>query len=149
MSFEYERKTCPPLERPSCSFHPTISFETPMESMENSSGLIDAAAEALGMKILIVVIWVSFYLLTVSPNKPKLSRSFEQPSKLRPKPDRMANSLDVTAYNFDARRCSIPEEDRVEDEKPVEDRAEPVYISLDELRITAPLLEGLKSSDVW
>lgn len=60
----------------------------------------------------------------------------------------MANSLDVTGYNFDARRCSIPEEDRADDEKTDEDRASPVYISLDETRITAPLLEGLKSSDV-
>lgn len=89
-----------------------------------------------------------FVLGTSSGARPKLSRSFEQPARLRPKPERMANSLDVTGYNFDNRRCSIPEEDRREEEKHENDRASPVYISLDESRITAPLLEGLKSSDV-
>lgn len=103
------RKTPPISERPSCSYHPTISFETPLEVSETS--------ECTGAK-------------------PKISRSFEQPHRVKPKPERMANSLDVS-FSFDRRR-SIPEEDR----------ASPIFINLDESRITAPLLEGLKSSDV-
>lgn len=76
------------------------------------------------------------------PKLPKMSRSFEQPStnQRKSKPERMANSLDVSSFNFDStRRCSIQEE---------QDRSSPVFINLDDTRITAPLLEGLKSSDV-
>ncbi|KAJ8920040.1 hypothetical protein NQ315_011690 [Exocentrus adspersus] len=113
ISFEQAgvRKTSPPFsERPSCSYHhPTINFETPLEVLEPIE----------------------------YPVKPKMSRSFEQPAKEKPKPERMANSLDVSSYSFD-RRCSIQEEDR----------ASPVFINLDETKITAPLLECLKSSDV-
>lgn len=75
------------------------------------------------------------------PRMPKMSKSFEQPStnQKRSKPERMANSLDVSSFNFDNRRCSIQEE---------QDRSSPIFINLDDTRITAPLLEGLKSSDV-
>lgn len=45
ISFEHDRKFIPPLEKPSCSFHPTISFETPLEAMENASGSNDTPAE--------------------------------------------------------------------------------------------------------
>ncbi|KAJ8978289.1 hypothetical protein NQ317_012660 [Molorchus minor] len=106
------------IERPSCSYHPTINSETPLESCESIEGTVDETPSRSGLK-------------------PKISRSFEQPVKERPKPERMANSLDVSSMNFD-RRGSIPEEDRLS----------PVYINLEEGRITAPLLEGLKSSDV-
>ncbi|KAJ8971474.1 hypothetical protein NQ314_000682 [Rhamnusium bicolor] len=118
ISFEQstERKSPLTIERPSCSYHPTISFETPLESSESQD-----------------------YTVTIPKYgaKPKISRSFEQPIKEKPKPERMANSLDVSSLSFD-RRSSIPEEDR----------SSPVFITLDETRITAPLLEGLKSSDV-
>lgn len=92
ISFEHhsiERKQQPlQLSQPSCSFHPTISFETPLESMElpvvSSTGAI-----------------------------PKISRSFEQPNfnREKPKTNRSSHSLDVCAASFE-RRCSIPEEDR-------------------------------------
>ncbi|XP_072378291.1 uncharacterized protein [Diabrotica undecimpunctata] len=123
ISFEhsFDRK---PLEKPSCSYHPAISFETPMESMELPTLPIEPP---------------SLPLFSNTGAIPKTSRSFEQPSVSRDKPksDRSSHSLDVSSISFD-RRCSIPEEDR----------GSPVYIHLDETRITAPLLEGLKSSDV-
>lgn len=42
ISFEQDRKIGASIEKPSCSFHPTISFETPMESMEHSYGSLDS-----------------------------------------------------------------------------------------------------------
>ncbi|XP_057664116.1 uncharacterized protein LOC130898680 isoform X2 [Diorhabda carinulata] len=122
ISFEhsFDRK---PIEKPSCSYHPTISFETPMESME------------------IPTLPLELPPLPVLPSTgaiPKASRSFEQPKfKDTHKPERNSHSLDVSSLNFE-RRCSIPEEDR----------GSSIYINLDETKITAPLLEGLKSSDV-
>ncbi|XP_074031675.1 uncharacterized protein isoform X4 [Leptinotarsa decemlineata] len=120
ISFEHsiDRKTLPIQDRASCSHHPTISFETPLESME----LPVAPAE--------------MELSVEAGAKPKVSRSFEQPVMKKLKPERLAASLDVT-FDFH-RRSSIPEEDR----------ASPVSIQMDESKITAPLLEGLKSSDV-
>ncbi|XP_015839212.1 uncharacterized protein LOC664114 isoform X3 [Tribolium castaneum] len=114
ISFEHpivERKMSINIERPSCSYHqqPIVSFEAHVEPAK----------------------------VDLPPKLPKLSRSFEQPPKERTRPERMANSLDVSSVSFD-RRSSIVEEDR----------SSPVFICLDETRITAPLLEGLKSSDV-
>lgn len=43
ISFEQDRKTSCQIEKPSCSFHPTISFETPMESVENAHESTDMA----------------------------------------------------------------------------------------------------------
>ncbi|KAJ8959907.1 hypothetical protein NQ318_011644 [Aromia moschata] len=120
ISFEHtERKTPPTIERPSCSYHPTINFETPIESPESPERPVAVVPRP------------------ARSSRPKISRSFEQPAQEKPRPERMANSLDVSAISFD-RRCSIPEEDR----------SSPVFISLEETKITAPLLEGLKSSDV-
>ncbi|XP_049823835.1 uncharacterized protein LOC109602158 isoform X2 [Aethina tumida] len=103
-----------------CTFQqPTISFESPLESLEASSITVEVPRKSS------------------VPIRPKISRSFEQPTVRKFTPERISNSLDVSSTSFD-RRCSIQEEDR----------SSPVCIYLDETRITAPLLEGLKSSDV-
>ncbi|KAG5899071.1 hypothetical protein JTB14_028241 [Gonioctena quinquepunctata] len=121
ISFEHsiDGKPPPMMDRPSCSYHPTISFETPLESME--------------MTVLPTETRVDINTGAM----PKISRSFEQPVRKKSIPERNAASLDVSALDYN-RRCSIPEEDR----------ASPVCILLDESKITAPLLEDLKSSDV-
>ncbi|CAH2004265.1 unnamed protein product [Acanthoscelides obtectus] len=137
MSFELERRAKQQAlaEKPSCSYHPTISFETPMESMEASVETMDVSTT--------VEDTAEKPLVTYPGAKPKMSRSFEQPPlRDRPRPERLANSLDVS-FSFD-RRSSIPEEDKDEDK----DRASPIYINMEETKITAPLLESLKSSDV-
>lgn len=123
ISFEHQDRRTPStfvVNERSCSYHqPTISFETPMESLESSEPSKPFRPTRVNAK-------------------PKISRSFEQPTAIKLKPERMANSLDVSSsFNID-RRYSIPEEDR----------AAPVIIQLEELKLTAPLLENIKSSDV-
>ncbi|CAG9819205.1 unnamed protein product [Phaedon cochleariae] len=116
MSFEqsFDRKTPPTIEET-----PSTSYETPLEAVEAGASVEAGPSVSTGAK-------------------PKVSRSFEQPSdQRRSRPERMATSLDVSSLVFD-RRCSIPEEDR----------ASPVSINLEECKVTAPLLEGLESSDV-
>lgn len=72
----------------------------------------------------------------------KLSLSFEQPScsGVRYKPPRLSTSLDITTISL-SRRSSSPTS--------TDGRASPISITLDETKITAPLIENLKSSDVW
>ncbi|XP_060529534.1 uncharacterized protein LOC132703974 isoform X2 [Cylas formicarius] len=121
ISFDHpDRRTPSTLvisEGRSCSYHqPTISFETPIETYETTD-------------------CTQFHCQANRNNlKPKISRSFEQPPSLKPKPERMANSLDVSSSFSIDRRLSIPEEDR--------------SFPMDETKITVPLLEGIKSSNV-
>ncbi|CAH0555942.1 unnamed protein product [Brassicogethes aeneus] len=123
-SFEHPKIEKKYGERPSASYpnsfqQPTISFESPMESVESS-----------------IVVEVPRRDSVIA--RPKISRSFEQPPGKKMTHERSSNSLDVSSSSFE-RRCSIPEEDRP---------SSPTFIYLDETRITAPLLQGLKSSDV-
>ncbi|CAH1185391.1 unnamed protein product [Phyllotreta striolata] len=121
ISFEHaaERRA-----QPSCSFHPTISFETPMESLE--PGVRSPSPPPPPPPPI------------CTGAIPKASRSFEHDmNRDRPKAEWSSHSLDVSAISFD-RRSSIVEEDR----------GSPVFVNLDDVKITAPLLEGLKSSDV-
>ncbi|KAF7273088.1 hypothetical protein GWI33_014180 [Rhynchophorus ferrugineus] len=124
ISFEHPERRTPStliINERSCSYHqPTISFETPMESLESTESPESPKPASR------------------PPFKPKISRSFEQPPALKPKPERMANSLDVSSTFSIDRRYSIPEEDR----------SSPVIIHLDDMKVTAPLLENIKSSDV-
>ncbi|XP_065155981.1 uncharacterized protein [Atheta coriaria] len=136
------RKASMAIERPSCSYQgPMISFEssTPGGSIDHPSVVV---------------------------NRPKYSRSFEQPTDFKTlPPPRMAASLDVNAASFD-RRTSIPEEDvEVEAIESAEmsemtsalaqknqeiRKSSSVIVMFDEADVTAnaPLLERLKSSDV-
>ncbi|KAL3269250.1 hypothetical protein HHI36_008330 [Cryptolaemus montrouzieri] len=144
-SFEHsshsDRKMPISIERPSCSFHhqPIINFESSKESSLNSSPY----------KPLVLI--ESPYLRETVPvlTLPKMSRSFEQPSKIKPKPERMANSLEMAAVSIETvpiheeERCSSPEKS-VSPER----STSPISIYIDETKVTAPLLEALKSSDV-
>lgn len=99
---------------------PTISLEIPRETQEPASIVVDVPC-------------------TRKCTAAKMSRSFEQPTiSEKPKTQRMCASLDVTTIRMDSISSSIAEEDK----------SSSVSINLDEMRITAPLLESLKSSDV-
>ncbi|KAF5307100.1 hypothetical protein FQR65_LT07159 [Abscondita terminalis] len=123
----FDRRTSVATDRPSCIVHqPTVSFETPSESLEGPFLVVEPPPSGHGSQN------------TSSPFR-KTSLSFEQPSVNleRTRQPRMATSLDINTINF-ARRSSMPDPDR----------SSPVSITFDETKITAPLLEGLKSSDV-
>ncbi|KAK4875493.1 hypothetical protein RN001_011915 [Aquatica leii] len=129
-NISFDRRTSIAAERPSCIVHqPTVSFETPSESLEGPFLVIEPPST------------VQETALTTHTSTPfrKTSLSFEQPSVNleRTKQPRMATSLDINTINF-ARRSSMPDPERLS----------PVSITFDETKITAPLLEGLKSSDV-
>lgn len=97
---------------------PVISLEAPKEIAERPSVVVEVPRGGLA----------------------KMSSSFEQPaSNEKPQTKRMCTSLDVNTIRLDSTSSSIAEEDC---------SSNSVSISLDESRITAPLLENLKSSDV-
>ncbi|KAB0795087.1 hypothetical protein PPYR_11926 [Photinus pyralis] len=130
----FDRRRSVATERPSCIVHqPTVSFETPSESLEAPFLVVEPPPSTAN----------SYSTSVVNPSTPfrKTSFSFEQPTVNveRTKQPRMATSLDinVNAISF-SRRSSMPDPDR----------SSPVSITFDETKITAPLLEGLKSSDV-
>lgn len=130
-----DRRTSVAIEKPPSIVHqPTVSFEPPCESLEKPFLVIEPPSTNQDFPPL------SIMELESSP-KPfrKTSLSFEETSKYleRQKSPRMATSLDIHTIDFE-RRSSIPETDR----------ASPVSITFDETKITAPLLESLKSSDV-
>ncbi|KAK9876980.1 hypothetical protein WA026_016009 [Henosepilachna vigintioctopunctata] len=143
-SFEHslhgDRKMSINIERPSCSFHhqPIINFDNYRETSFTSTS-----------KPLVLI--ESSYIRDTVPllTLPKMSRSFEQPSKIIPKPERMANSLEMAVVNFE--KTSIQEEERCSSpETPNSPQRSNSQISIyiDDTKVTAPLLEGLKSSDV-
>lgn len=126
-----ERKTSVTIERP------IINLDPPRDSPKRNSAVVEAVrASALA--------------------KGGGSRSFEQPAPLneRPKTRRMCASLDVTATaRLEGGESLIVEEvDRAEKEeaerKEWKDGAG-MCEGLEEGGINAPLLESLKSSDVW
>ncbi|XP_044271370.1 uncharacterized protein LOC123015611 isoform X2 [Tribolium madens] len=132
----YRRSSCF-VERPSRPHRNFISFEHPIIERKMSINMPSCSYHQ-PPPIVSFEAHVEPAKVDLPKKLPKLSRSFEQPPKERTRPaERMANSLDVSSVSFD-RRSSIVEEDR----------SSPVFICLDETRITAPLLEGLKSSDV-
>ncbi|KAF5278412.1 hypothetical protein FQA39_LY05901 [Lamprigera yunnana] len=125
-AINFDRRTSFATDRLSCVVHqPTVSFETPSESVEGPFLVVEPPRT----------------IPESTPSAPfrKTSLSFEHPSvkSERTKQPRMATSLDINTINF-ARRSSMPDPDR----------SSPVSITFDEIKITAPLLEGLKSSDV-
>lgn len=129
ISFEhpFDRKKSLITEKLSCSLHqPTISFESHNVSTDSQPTVIVNHPPPSTER-------------RTSLTAPKISKSFEQPSRgvERPTPPRLSVSLDVNSISFE-RRPSIAEEER----------ESPVAIILDESQITAPLLESLKSSDV-
>lgn len=69
--------------------------------------------------------------------------------KRKPRPERMANSLEISILNFEKK--PIEEEERCvsPDEISSPERSgSAVSIYIEDTKVTAPLLEGLKSSDV-
>ncbi|KAK5644845.1 hypothetical protein RI129_006145 [Pyrocoelia pectoralis] len=127
-ALSFDRRRSVATERPSCIVHqPTVSFETPSESLEAPFLVVEPPPSTSNS-----------HSTSVVPFR-KTSFSFEQPTVHveKSKQPRMATSLDINAISF-ARRSSMPDPDR----------SSPVSITFDETKITAPLLEGLKSSDV-
>lgn len=98
--------------------HPTISIALPPEKTEE--------------EVLIPLADIDKKQPQPHRNKPKISRSFEQPIKSKPKPERMALSLDVSSISSISRKCSLPERDR----------ASPITLRLDEIAAAEPLLEN-------
>ncbi|XP_045473381.1 uncharacterized protein LOC123679881 isoform X2 [Harmonia axyridis] len=146
MSFETashaDRKTSINIERPSCSFHhqPIISLDSSKDS---------SASSTTSSKPLVLI--DSPFLPENIPELtlPKLSRSFEQPPKRKPRPERMANSLEISILNFEKKPIQEEERCASPDETPSPERSNsPISIYIDDTKVTAPLLEGLKSSDV-
>lgn len=125
----------PSMDRPTCSYHhqgPLVNFG------EAAAAVFHARRESLSPQPLLM--FDSPYLRETVPilKLPKLSRSFEQPSKQWPKPERMASSLEIKAISLE-NTSTIHEEER---------SSSPVSIYIEDTRITAPLIESLKSSDV-
>ncbi|XP_063927057.1 uncharacterized protein LOC135140435 isoform X2 [Zophobas morio] len=135
-SQRYRRSSCF-VERPSRPHRNFISFDHPFNERKMSVAVETPSCSYHQPTISFEAHVEPSSIEVLPPKLPKVSRSFEQPPRERSKPERMANSLEIGSVSFD-RRCSIPEEDR----------SSPVFICMDESKITAPLLEGLRSSDV-
>lgn len=138
-----DRKTSISVEKSNCIVHqPTaVSFEKPSDSTERPFFVVDPPSTSQEYP----PTCIAEAQITPIPFR-KISLSFEQPSNVQPeKPPRMATSLDINAITLD-RRSSITDYDRTSDR--ASDRASPISIILDETKITAPLIESLKSSDV-
>ncbi|XP_044753964.1 uncharacterized protein LOC123313243 isoform X2 [Coccinella septempunctata] len=145
MSFETashsDRKMSINIERPSCSFH-----HQPIINLDSSNF---SSASSTSSKPLVLIDSPLLRETITGTSLPKLSRSFEQPPKRKSRPERMANSLEMSVLNFEKK--PIQEEDKYVsvDETPSPERSNsPISIYIEDTKVTAPLLEGLKSSDV-
>lgn len=146
MSFETgshaDRKMSINIERPSCSFH-----HQPIINLDSSK---DSSVSSISSKPLVLIDSPLLQKNVADLTLPKLSRSFEQPPRRKPIPERMANSLEISILNFEKKpieeeeRCTSPHETPSTPER----SSSPISIYIEDTKVTAPLLEGLKSSDV-
>lgn len=152
-----ERKSSTWTDRSgSSSQQPTVSFDTSSMSFEQPKVIVEHAE-------------INHNPARTSPTlaPPKISRSFEQPPKKKEVvPTRFSSSLDVNPTTQADRIPAISETivdcplevdvaspltSSTDKESSVSEApGEPyVIISIEDTQISAPYLEGLKSSDVW